>query len=105
VTEPVRAMPQRAPADDDPRAGIAALEKLAAQLSARGFEPRLLTPGGWRPSLVVRNPRAPMLSETVLAQAEWFWWPWADRIAPVADVSAAADRIAGVLAVIPGEVS
>jgi hypothetical protein len=89
------------PADVDRQAETAALEKLAVELGARGFETRLLAPEGWRPSLAVRNLIAPMLSETVLAQADWFWWPWADRISPVADVPAAADRIARVLAVVP----
>jgi len=42
-----------------------------------------------------------MLAETVMAAAEWFWWPWADRIAPAADVAAAADAIARVLALAP----
>ncbi len=36
-----------------------------------------------------------------MADAEWFWWPWADRIAPAADVAAAADAIARVLALAP----
>ena len=25
-----------------------------------------------------------------MAQGGWFWWPWADRIAPAADAPAAA---------------
>jgi hypothetical protein len=97
--------PAHLPAGNDSEAGIAALEKLAAELGARGFETRLLAPEGWRPSLAVRNPRAPMLSETILAQAEWFWWPWADRIAEIADVAAAADKIGRVLAVVPRDAS
>ena len=79
----------------------AALEKLAAELTARGYETRLIAPDGRPPWLAVINPAATMLAETVMADAEWFWWPWADRIAPAADVAAAADAIARVLALVP----
>ena len=76
----------------------AALEKLAAELGTRGYEVSIIIAEGRRPILAVRNPAAPMLSETVLADAEWFWWPWADRIALTADVPAAAETVARVLA-------
>jgi hypothetical protein len=79
----------------------AALEKLAAELNARGYEARLTVPDGRPPWLAVINPAAPMLAETVMAYVEWFWWPWEDRIAPAADVAAAADAIARVLALAP----
>jgi hypothetical protein len=79
----------------------AALEKLAAELNARGYEARLTVPDGRAPWLAVINPAAPMLAETVMAYVEWFWWPWTDRIAPAADVVAAADAIARVLALAP----
>ena len=79
----------------------AALEKLAAELTARGYETRLIAPDGRPPWLAVINPAATMLAETVMADAEWFWWPWADRIAPTADVAAAAGAIARVLALAP----
>jgi len=38
-----------------------------------------------------------MLAETVMAVKDWYWWPWADRIAPVDDVAEAAARVASVL--------
>ncbi|MDX6390111.1 MAG: hypothetical protein QOJ73_1174 [Streptosporangiaceae bacterium] len=85
-----------APGDD-----TAALEKLAAELNARGYEARLTVPDGQLPWLAVINPAATMLAETVMAHAEWFWWPWADRIAPAADAATAADAIARVLALAP----
>ena len=75
----------------------AALEKLAAELGTRGYEVSIIIAEGRRPTLAVRNPAAPMLSETVLADAEWSWWPWADRIALAADVPAAAESVARVL--------
>lgn len=83
-----------APGDEDP---AAALEKLADELAARGFAAPALSGHGRPPSLTVASPAAAMLAETVMAEGGWFWWPWADRIAPVTDVAAAADRIAHVL--------
>lgn len=59
----------------------AALENLATELGTRGFAARLITPDGHPPSLAISNPEAAALSETVMADAGWFWWPWADRIA------------------------
>jgi hypothetical protein len=79
----------------------AALEKLAAELTARGYEARLIAPDGRLPRLTVINPASTMLAETVTADAQWFWWPWADRIAPAGDVATAADAIAQVLALAP----
>jgi hypothetical protein len=74
-----------------------ALEKLAAELAARGYRTPVLTPYGRPPSLVVSNPAAPRMTETVMAEGGSFWWPWADRIGPVSDVNAAAERVARVL--------
>ena len=77
----------------------AALEKLAAELAARGYRLPSLSPHGRPPSLTVANPAASMLSESVLVEGGWFWWPWADRIAPVGDITTAAERVARVLRV------
>jgi hypothetical protein len=57
-----------------------ALDTLAAELRRRGHEAQLIAPEGREPWLAVRNPQVPMLAETVLAHADWFWWPWRDRI-------------------------
>jgi hypothetical protein len=81
----------------------AALDKLAAEFRVRGYEARLTAADGGPPSLVVSNPQAAMLAETVMADATSFWWPWADRIAGVADVATAADVIARVLAAVPAD--
>jgi hypothetical protein len=74
------------------------LEKLAAELGARGFESRLIAAEGRRPSLTVTNPQVTALSENVVARGGWLWWSWAERIAVVTDVAAAADAISRVLA-------
>ena len=80
------------------RTEVTSLEKLAAELAARGFETRLATPEGRVPSLSVTNPQATALNEHVVAGDGWLWWSWAERIAAVADVGAAADAITRVLA-------
>jgi len=80
--------------DEDP---AMALEKLAAELAARGYRTPALSARGRPPSLTVANPAVPMLTETVMIEGGWYWWPWADRIAPLGDVTAAADRIVRVL--------
>jgi hypothetical protein len=76
---------------------VIALEKLAAELGGRGFDP-VITSAGGRPVLVVSNPDAPALSENILEDGGWFWWPWAERITGVANTGGAADAVARVLA-------
>lgn len=85
-----------APGSED---AAAALEKLAAELTARGYRTPSLSPQGRPPSLTVSNPATSLLTETVMAEGGWFWWPWADRIAPVSDVATAAEHVARVLRV------
>jgi hypothetical protein len=80
-----------------------ALDTLAAELRRRDYDAKLIAPEGREPRLAVRNPQVPMLAETVLAQAGWFWWPWRDRIGLAADVPAAADRVLRVLAATSGD--
>jgi|CZLB01.1.fsa_nt_gi hypothetical protein len=86
-----------------PRTDTADLEKLAAALGARGLETRLTAHDGRVPSLTVTNPQATALSENVVAGDGSLWWSWAERIAVVADVDAAADAITRVLAAGPGD--
>ena len=85
------------------RTDTADLEKLAAALGARGLETRLTAHDGRVPSLTVTNPQATALSENVVAGDGSLWWSWAERIAVVADVDAAADAITRVLAAGPGD--
>jgi hypothetical protein len=73
------------------------LDSLGAELRERGFEAQLVTAADRPPWLAVRNPLAVAMAEDVMAQGGWFWWPWADRIAPADDVPAAAARVATVL--------
>jgi hypothetical protein len=78
-------------------ADVTALEKLAAELTARGFETHLTIPAGHVPSLAIANPQATALSETVVAGEDWFWWSWGEKVASAADVGEAAGVIARVL--------
>ena len=84
--------------EHDHEAATAALGRLAGELTARGCQARLSTPEGRRPSLTVRNPAAPLLTKYVVADAEWFWWSWADRIAQVTDITVAAMSVVRALA-------
>lgn len=72
------------------------LGRLAEELARRGLAVTL-APDSERPVLEVVNPGVRLLSERVACEAEWFWWTWAERIAPVDDVRLAADSIAKVL--------
>ncbi|HXP19383.1 MAG TPA: hypothetical protein VN840_07035 [Streptosporangiaceae bacterium] len=79
------------------------LEGLATELAAHGLSTRLITPAGRVPSLHVVNPLASRLAEDVYVGRSqdglwWFWWPWAERIAPGDDTKTAATLIARVLA-------
>lgn len=79
------------------------LEGLATELARHGLSTRLMTPAGRVPSLHVVNPLASRLAEDVYVGRSqdglcWFWWPWAERIAPGDDMKTAATLIARVLA-------
>jgi hypothetical protein len=91
-------MPETVAADEV----ISHLEALAADLKGRGFT-TTITPDGRYPSVRVVSSTTAQLSEQVYAApasdgSVWFWWSWAERIAPVEDPGAAAARIAHVLA-------
>jgi hypothetical protein len=73
------------------------LEKLAAELDGQAFEARVVAPPGRRPFVHVRNRRAGVLTESIYAGDGWFWWGWAERIAAVGEVAAAAEAVARVL--------
>jgi hypothetical protein len=86
--------------------GTAELEKLAAELDGRAYVIILETGQGKRPHLSVTNRDTAQRTEFVYAApaddgAWWFWWGWAQRIAPADDVPAAAAAVGRVLRV-PG---
>src|SRR6202043_4200172 len=59
------------------------LDKLAEELTNRGFEAWLMAPPGRVPSVYITNPGARALEENVFADCGkdglwWFWWSWAE---------------------------
>lgn len=81
---------------------LARLESLAEELRKFGLTTRLAAPPGRVPSLRVVNPAVSRLAEDVYVGRSqdglwWFWWPWAERIAPGNELAGAAARIARVL--------
>ena len=87
-------MPTPSPGDTtDPPA---ALEALAAALSKAHFATVLVTGPGRVPRLTVSS-RYTGLAHDLCAHDGWYWWPTAERAAPVADVPAAAQAITQVL--------
>jgi hypothetical protein len=82
---------------DSTREDQADLERLAVELRQCGLQAELCTPPGKLPYLHVRNPEASVLSERVYAQADSFWYSWAERIAGCDDAGAAAAILSRVL--------
>ena len=93
----------------EPKANHAAatvyLDKLAEELTHRGFDAWLMAPPGRVPSVYVTNPAARALEENVYADQGkdgiwWFWWSWAERISIVDDLDKTATAVARVLTVL-----
>lgn len=83
------------------RAAVGKLEALANDLSARGFTTILVTDKG-HPNVTVANKAVSRMTETIFAAPAqdgswWLWWSWAERIAAIDDVDAAALKITHVL--------
>ncbi len=85
-----------------PHLYLGPLEGLAGELAKRGLRATVMSPAGRVPSLHVVNPSATRLAEDVYVGRSqdglwWYWWPWAERIAPSDDIAEAAAVIARVL--------
>src|SRR5258708_6877903 len=79
-------------------------ERLAEPLRAAGWEAWLTASVSRLPYLRVLNPAMRALNDDVLAAPDscgewWYWWSWAERIAPVHDTGRVVARVARVLAV------
>ncbi len=85
------------PSETHPPGPTADLEYLGVELNGQNYEAQLVVPHGRRPYVHVRNRHADVLTENVYAGDGWFWWGWAERIAPVTDLAAAAATITRVL--------
>jgi hypothetical protein len=79
--------------------GIAFLDVLAAQLRARGWTAYVSTPAGRPAVLSVPDPHVRAEWSYIIAAPGgadgdwWYWFSWAERIAPVHAPGAAADAI------------
>jgi hypothetical protein len=79
--------------------GIAFLDVLAAQLRARGWSAYITTPAGRLVSLFVQDPHDHPKCGDIIAALDgatghwWYWFSWAERIAPAHAPAAAADTI------------
>jgi len=62
----------------------------------------LVTSPGKRPHLHITNRQARQLTENIYSDGRAYWWGWGERIAPVGNLTAAADAVRRVLAAIGG---
>jgi len=74
----------------------AALVRLAAELDPRDFAVTLTAPPGRPPRLSVTSRHA-AIGDDIYADHQAFFWSWSERIAPVSDPAAAAQKISSVL--------
>ena len=78
---------------------VTALERLAAELNPTEFVTMLVTGDNQVPYLDVAT-RSPQLSETIYVHDGYFWWSWAERLAPITDLPTATAKISAVLRLI-----
>lgn len=83
--------------DREQRDSAVELEKLAAELDGQAYAVTLVKGDRRRPRLHITNRKAAGIAEHVYSDGESYWWGWAERIGPVADVAGAAAAIANVL--------
>jgi serine/threonine-protein kinase RsbW len=77
--------------------GRSDLERLAAQLITRDFQVQLITSPNRLCRLEVSGTGVPLPPQRIYAQADWFFWPHAERIAACDDLMTAADAITRAL--------
>ena len=90
-------MPSLTGDSSDADAARADLERLAAEVAARGYQARLVVRPGVRPHLNIRNPQAAVMSDQIYAEGEYFVWSWHQPVARRDEVTDAADKVARVL--------
>jgi hypothetical protein len=78
---------------------IACLDALAAEVIARGWAASITTPLGRPVRLFVQDPGDPAMFAYIAVAADdtsgtwWYWFDWAERIAPAAIPATAAEAI------------
>ena len=79
------------------------LDVLAGQVAAYGWTAHVRTPPGRLPYLFVQDPQNPNTGGDVVAASDaatgecWFWFAWAERIAPAENPAKAAHVIVRAL--------
>ncbi len=81
----------------EPGPRLADLEKLAAELGSERYAVTLVRMAGRRPHLHITNRTATQLTENIYTADGWYWFGWAERVAPVSDIARAAEKITHVL--------
>jgi len=66
----------------------AALDLLAAELNGDDYAAGVVAHAGRRPFVHVRNRHACVRTENIYCGDGFYWFGWAERIAPVTDVAA-----------------
>lgn len=89
-----------APSPSNEASEQASLEYLASLLDPRDHVTVLITGNTRPPRLAIAHRRLP-LAEDVYADARYYWWGYAERIAPVTDPAAAARAITIRLRALP----
>jgi hypothetical protein len=82
----------------DPR--VTALNDLAAAVDPCHYAATLVTDDGPVPYLMVSSLHA-QLGEAVFTDGQFYYWPWGQPIAAVGNPTAAASKVATVLAATP----
>jgi hypothetical protein len=75
------------------------LESLAATLDSTRYA--ITFQDGPHPHLTITNRRATMLTESVYAEAGWYWWAWGEKLSPASDPAQAAQKVTSVLSLQP----
>ena len=84
---------------DTHSAGVADLDTLTAGLDPGAFAAAIVR-SGRSVCLRVTSRRNSRLTEDVYAGLGFFWWSWAEKIAPIDDVTGAAAKVATVLSAV-----
>ena len=82
--------------------GKGSLELLAMAFDRAAYAVTLVEGKDHRPHLAITNRAHKALTENIYAAEGWFWWGWAERIAPVTEITQAAGVIMRVLRHISG---
>jgi hypothetical protein len=90
-------------AGQDTQGAQAALIWLSHEVSAHGLQAELKSPHGSMPYLIVRNPRAAVLTEKIYANEGVYYYSWWEKITDCDEVARAAAMLARVLRTVDGE--